>query len=105
MSTFCFVYVTCPDEETAQKISSHALQKRLAACTNIIPNMKSMYRWKGKIETSNETILILKTKKSAFAELKTLVTQHHPYEIPCILSWDLTQGHQPFLNWIQSEVL
>jgi periplasmic divalent cation tolerance protein len=104
MTGIIFTYITCPDTETAKKIATLAIKKRLAACANIIPQMESLYWWDGKIDSAKEVVLILKTKKTAFSELRLLITKEHPYEVPCILTFDITNGNQPYLNWLTQEV-
>ncbi|MBI1216831.1 MAG: divalent cation tolerance protein CutA [Alphaproteobacteria bacterium] len=98
-----FVYVTAPSELEAQKLAEAVVTDRLAACANIIPGMKSLYHWEGKIEQAQETVIIFKTRSSLFQALEARVKELHSYAKPCIVSLPLGQGHMPYLDWIMAE--
>jgi periplasmic divalent cation tolerance protein len=91
---------TFPDRETAQRISNQLVTERLAACANVLPAMESIYRWKGKIESGNETLVFFKLgedRQSAFQEkLRAL----HPYEVPEIIFVPVSNGLPEYLRWI-----
>lgn len=74
--------------------------ERLAACVNVIPNMRSTYRWKNEIQHDEESLLIIKTTAERFAALKLAVLKIHPYELPEIIAVNLSDGHAPYLDWI-----
>lgn len=103
MSTM-YVYVTTGDVDEARKIGRAAVERRLAACANVISGIDSIYWWQGKVEETEETVLILKTMADRLKELTELVTELHAYECPCIEAWPITDGHRPFLDWIAREV-
>lgn len=103
MTDFCFLYVTCPDEPTAEKISLILLNQRLVACSNILPGMKSTYWWQGKIETAKEVVLILKTRKSLLRNCSEIIINNHPYSTPCILEIPITEGNPDYLRWLSAE--
>jgi periplasmic divalent cation tolerance protein len=105
MSDFCLVYVTTPDQAVAEVLAERAVEGQLAACANILPGMVSIYRWQGKLERASESVLILKTRVDLAAELKTMLTTHHPYETPCILVLPIADGHQAFLDWIAGQTI
>lgn len=96
-----FVYMTCPSESEAQGIVSALLEKRLIACANISAPVRSLYRWQGKIEDSREVAVIMKTRAALFVRVKEAACALHSYECPCIVSWPLGAGHEPFLEWIK----
>jgi periplasmic divalent cation tolerance protein len=98
------VYMTAPDTATAQRIGRAVVESRLAACVNIIPGMQSLYWWKGAVQDEHEVVLLAKTTAAAFDALKTLVASIHPYEVPCVVSVALHDGHAPFLDWIRAQV-
>ena len=98
-----FVYVTVPTEAEAHAIATAVVADRLAACANIIPGMKSVYRWEGRVEAANETILILKTRASLFKEVETRVKQLHSATTPCIVALPVTSGSDAFLQWVLTE--
>ena len=93
---------TFPDRETARKISEQLIEKKLAACANILPGVESIYRWKGKIENGNETLVLFKlseNRQSAFQEnLRSL----HPYEVPEIIFLRIDSGLPDYLRWVAS---
>lgn len=97
------VYVTCKDTEEAKKISKNLLEKRLIACANMFP-INSMYWWEEKMNEDEEVALILKTKKEKFGEIKKEIKKVHSYKVPCILSFDIKQCDEDFLNWIKKEI-
>jgi periplasmic divalent cation tolerance protein len=98
-----FVYVTAPSPETAEKIATASLESRLAACANILPGMQSAYRWQGKIERAEETVLILKTQAVHFSALEACIKTLHPYDTPCIVALPVAAGHKAYLDWITAE--
>ncbi|HTQ52469.1 MAG TPA: divalent-cation tolerance protein CutA [Candidatus Acidoferrales bacterium] len=97
---FAIVLVTAPDMKTARALARAALSARLIACANLIPKIESHYWWQGKIESSTEILLILKTQKSRLAALEKLVVAKHPYDTPEFLVLPLRAGNQRYLNWL-----
>src|ERR1017187_11001894 len=79
---FAIVLVTAPDLKAARALANAALSARLIACANLVPKIESHYRWQGKIESSAEVLLILKTRKSRLAALEKLILAKHPYDNP-----------------------
>ena len=98
-----FIYITVPSESEAQKIAEAVVADRLAACANIVPGMKSIYHWEGKIEQGNETILIFKTRAELFQAVEERVKELHSYSTPCIVSLPLTNVSDGFMQWILAE--
>ncbi len=98
-----FAYITVPDRETALRLARGAVEARLAACANIIPGMVSVYRWKEELQTDQEEVLILKTRKALFGALSAWVVDHHPYEVPCVLELPLDGGSAAYVNWLGEE--
>lgn len=103
MTDYCSVYITAPDEKSAGEIAGLLVENRLAACANIIPGIRSVYRWEGKIESDNEVAIIAKTRKDLVAKLTEEVRLIHPYDCPCIVTWPIDGGHAPYLDWIGEE--
>jgi periplasmic divalent cation tolerance protein len=97
------IYITCKDREEAEKISKHLLEKKLIACANIFP-IESFYWWKGKIEEDQEVVIIAKSLKKKFEEVKREVKKVHSYEIPCILQIKVEKVNEEYLRWIKKEV-
>lgn len=103
MSSALFVYVTCPTEEVAQSIGRAVVERRHAACANILPRMASIYHWQGKIESADEVVVIFKTAQDKWQGLHDAVRALHPYDVPCIIAVPIEQGHAPYLQWIADE--
>ena len=99
---YCSVYLTAKDLKEAKRISKHILNKRLAACANIL-KIHSLYWWKGKIEKSPEYAIILKTEKSLTKKLILETKKIHSYTTPCIVVWDIKGGNPEYLKWIENE--
>jgi periplasmic divalent cation tolerance protein len=97
---FAVVLVTAPNLKTARALAKAALQERLIACANLVPKIESHYRWRGKIDSSAEVMLILKTSKSRLAELEKLVLAKHPYDTPEFLVLPLSAGNRKYLTWL-----
>lgn len=89
----------------AEKLGALIVENRLAACANILPGMKSVYQWKGKIEHGEEVVLIAKTRTELVPALTNAIVAAHSYEVPCVVSWPIENGHPPFLSWIDSETV
>ena len=101
---FSLVLVTAPDLKTARALAQVALTARLIACANFVPKIESHYWWQGKIESGQEVLLLLKTKKSRLPALEKLILAQHPYETPEFLVLPLTQGSQSYLQWLTDSV-
>ncbi len=99
------VLVTCASQREAQKIARALVEKRLAACGNVFPaDVKSIYRWKGKINTARETLLILKTTRKQFAKLEREIRGLHSYDVPEIIAIPVVAGSAPYLQWVSESV-
>src|SRR5689334_6127523 len=101
---FALVLVTAPDMRTARKLARSALKKRLVACANLIPKLESHYRWQGKVETSTEILMLLKTTRTRLSALEKLIVANHPYDTPEFLVLPLTGGNKRYLDWLQGSV-
>jgi periplasmic divalent cation tolerance protein len=97
---FAIVLVTAPDLKAARALAKAALQARLIACANLIPKVESHYRWRGKIESATEVLLVLKTQKSKLAALEKLILARHPYDTPEFLVLPLSAGNKKYLDWL-----
>jgi periplasmic divalent cation tolerance protein len=99
------VLVTCKSKAEARKIVTALVEKRLAACGNILESpVTSIYRWAGKIERAKEYLVMLKSTRSAFAELEREVTRLHSYEVPEIIAIPVTDGSRKYLAWVGESV-
>ena len=95
------VYITCRDSGEAERIGKALVGKRLAACANIIPGMRSIFWWKGKLNKEEESILLLKTRESLVKRITEEVKKIHSYSNPCIISLPISQGSPEYLEWIE----
>jgi periplasmic divalent cation tolerance protein len=99
-SDFCVVLASCPDDDTAQKLAEGLIGRGLAACVNILSGMVSVYLWQGRLETSRERLLLIKTRRRAFESVQAYVLEHHPYELPEIIAVPIEAGLPAYLQWL-----
>ena len=100
---YALVYVTCASLDEAEAIGSAILQERLVACVNILPPVRSLYHWQGKLEHGEEWVFIAKTRHSLLPRLSEAIRAVHSYDVPCIVSLPITGGPVDFLDWIGQE--
>ena len=100
-NNYCLVYITVGNELEAIKLAKLALQKKLVACANLFPEVKSIFEWKKELKIEKESILIFKTTEEKFKKLEDLILKNHTYETPCVLKLPITEGHKKFLDWIE----
>jgi periplasmic divalent cation tolerance protein len=99
------VLVTCGSRKEARKIARALVEKRLAACVNEMgAPLRSVYRWKGKVETAEEFLLVIKTTQKRFPALREAVRELHSYEVPEIIALPILEGSRPYLDWIAESV-
>lgn len=96
---FLVFYITHPDEATARRVSEHLVNNRLAACANIFP-ISSIYRWDGAVQQEGEWVTIVKTRLDLENELEKEILKIHPYEVPCILRFEV-RANKAYEEWIQ----
>ncbi|OGS21287.1 MAG: hypothetical protein A2252_08465 [Elusimicrobia bacterium RIFOXYA2_FULL_39_19] len=101
---YLVVFITCSNTKEADKIAQTLLKLKLTACANLIPEIKSVYWWQGKIENSSETMMILKTKTSLLSKLIKEVKKLHSYSVPEIIALPITKGNPDYLKWINESV-
>jgi periplasmic divalent cation tolerance protein len=99
------VLITARDTAEAEKISKTLIKQRLAACTNIVPEVSSRFRWQGRLETAKESLLIVKTKGSLLPEIIKSVKKVHSYSVPEIIALPVTGGNRDYLDWVDSETI
>lgn len=97
------VEVTCPDEDSARTIARAALQARLVACANILPGLESLFHWQGQIDSESEVLLRMKAPATRFDALCTVISAHHPYELPAITALPLSAIGPGVDDWIAEE--
>ena len=97
------VLTMLPTADAAAEIARTLVEERLVACANLIPAIRSIYRWQDKIEDTNEVLLLLKTKTEHFERLKGRILELHPYEVPEVLAIPVEAGYAAYLEWIGRE--
>src|SRR5580698_7376994 len=102
---FALVLVTAPDQKTARQLARFALRARLVACANLIPKLESHYWWRGKIETSAEVLLLMKTSRTRLAALEKLIIARHPYDTPEFVVMPINTGNARYLKWLGDSVV
>lgn len=98
-------YVTAKDKEEAQRLAKGLLENRLVACVNLFEGMTSHYWWQGKLEQSQEAVLVLKTRSDKMNQIQDWIKSNHSYECPCILFLPVSGGNPNYIQWLNSEVL
>ena len=101
---FIIVFVTAANQTEAEQIGQSLVEKKLAACCNIIDSIFSIFHWEGKICKENEVLLIIKSVKSRFEEIVAEVKRLHSYKTPEIIALPIIAGSEDYLNWIKEEV-
>ncbi|MEI6079263.1 MAG: divalent-cation tolerance protein CutA [bacterium] len=104
MTDHIIVMVTVPSKLEAEKISAIILDEGLCACVNILPAVKSLFHWEGKIDNAEEILLVIKTKSTSFSELEKLIKKNHSYKVPEIIAIPIILGSKDYLDWIDSTV-
>ncbi|MET0401331.1 MAG: divalent-cation tolerance protein CutA [Cystobacter sp.] len=98
------VLVTAPTAEQAAALARTLLEEGLAACGNVVPGLRSIYRWEGRVQDEPEALLLLKSRAPLFEALRERVVALHPYQCPEVLRVDVAAGHAPYLRWITDNV-
>ena len=98
------VLSTCDSEESAARLAHHLVEQRLAACVNILPRARSIYRWKGKIEDTGEFVLVIKSRSDLFAALRSEIEKIHTYEVPEVVALSVVDGAAGYLGWLDREL-
>ena len=98
------VFVTAGTEQEARRIGELLLDRRKAACVSIVPGVDSLFWWQGKLDSAQESLLIIKTKASLLPDVVSLVKGIHSYEVPEIIAMPIIGGNEDYLKWINSEV-
>ncbi len=98
------VLVTAPNEAMASKIGRALVEEGLVACANLVPRIRSIYRWQDKTFDEEEVLIVMKTRRSEFERVRARVKMLHPYEVPEVLLLDVAEGHVPYLEWVLEAV-
>jgi periplasmic divalent cation tolerance protein len=98
------VLTTTGSEEEARTIARGLVNRRLAACVNIVPKVTSIYRWQGKVEEANEWLLVVKTTAAAFVQVREAIAELHSYDLPECITLTIEDGSPNYLRWIEEAV-
>ncbi len=98
------VFSTFPSEDSAADIARVLVEEKLAACVNLVPAVRSIYRWQGAVEDSAETLAIIKTSRDQFDAMAARLSTLHPYDVPEVIALPVTTGLGPYLAWVVSNV-
>jgi periplasmic divalent cation tolerance protein len=98
------VLSTAGSEDEARKIAHHLVEHQLAACVNIVPQMESIYRWQGKVESAGEWLLLIKTTAEKFPAVRDAVRELHSYDLPECIAIAIENGSEAYLQWIEESV-
>jgi periplasmic divalent cation tolerance protein len=98
------VLSTVGTAEDAARIAHTLVDRRLAACVNVVPGVRSVYRWKGGVEEDEERLLVIKTRRDRFEALREALVALHPYQLPEAIVIPIDAGHAPYLAWIDESV-
>ena len=100
MSNARIVLTTAGSQEEARKIAHTLVDRRLAACVNVVLQVESIYRWQGKVESASEWLLVIKTQTSAFERVRNTIKELHSYDLPECVMLEVAAGSSEYLNWI-----
>ncbi len=103
MTDALVVLVTTPSADRAAEIARALVDERLAACGNVVPGLRSIYRWEGKVQDEEEALLVLKTTRARFEALRDRVLALHPYEVPEVIALPVEAGSARYLAWLSDE--
>ncbi len=102
--SFVLIMNTCPDPKTAGHIAEKLVHNKLAACVHIQPAGLSIYRWQGKIESTEENLLLIKSHEDKYPEVEKMIQKLHPYELPEIIAVPITKGLPDYLSWLNMDM-
>ena len=95
------LHVTMPDRERATALARALVDEGLAACVNIVPGVKSIYRWEGRLQEDDEVLCLIKTRPAVFERARARILELHPYEVPEIIGFTVDDGSPAYLDWLK----
>ena len=98
------VLSTCASEEEAGKLARALVEQRVAACVNVVPRVRSYYRWKGEVESGEEYLLIIKSSRGCMPSLLAAIEKEHSYEVPEVIALSVVDGAPGYLDWLQANL-
>ena len=100
MDTALLCFSTCPDAASAERIAEALVGERLAACVNLVPGLRSVYRWQDVVERADEVLLLIKTHRDRYPALEARLRALHPYELPALVAVESVAGLPAYLQWV-----
>ena len=100
---YLVVLNTCPDSETAGRIAADLVDRKLAACVQVLPGLQSYFHWDGKVDREEEHLLLIKTSSASYPALERRILELHPYELPEIIGVPVSKGLPEYLSWINDK--
>jgi periplasmic divalent cation tolerance protein len=104
MSNARIVLTTAGSSEEARKIAHALVERKLAACVNIVPQIESVYRWQGKVESATEWLLVIKTQVHLFEQVRGAIKELHSYDLPECVMLEVAAGSKEYLDWITENI-
>ena len=104
MTNKIVVLTTCDSEMLAEQLARYLVEQRLAACVNILPRARSVYRWREKIEDAGEWVLLIKSRRDLFAALRSEIQKIHTYEVPEVIALPVVDGSEAYLGWLDGQL-
>ena len=104
MKEYIQVITSTRNKKDAEKIAAELIRMKLAACTQILGPVNSFYWWNGNIETANEWICVIKSKRSLYSQIERVIKKLHPYQVPEILALPVVEGSKDYLKWFDNEI-
>jgi periplasmic divalent cation tolerance protein len=101
---FVLVTTTFADRESADAVAALLVERSLAACVQVLPGITSIYRWRGAVEKEQEVLLIIKTRADLVQKIGRLFDEHHPYEVPELISMEIVDGSAGYVQWLSSSL-
>lgn len=97
------IFTNLPDEASAETLARALVERRAAACVNVLPPCRSFYRWQGALESATEVPLLIKTTRGAYPLVETIIRTQHPYDVPELIAISITTGLPAYLAWLATE--
>ncbi len=98
------VLVTVPDVDVGVRLARTLLERELVACVNVVPGVRSLYRWEGEIQDDAEVLLVIKTEATVLDALCEVVVAEHPYSVPEFIALPIVAAHAPYRDWMRAHV-
>lgn len=104
MTGALLVLCTCANREEADRLANALVSEQLAACANILPQIRSVYRWQGAIEQADEILILIKTSEKVFPQLRDRILELHSYDTPEVIALPIADGSSAYLEWLLAQV-